>query len=195
MSHVEKVTDVPQCSQTPHLAQVDIGTIYSTAKSPADFSATVHSLTVGEKYKLLTSHKIPSKDHTFPTQHVGGCNRSFRPAWLSLHPWMAYSEEVDGVFYISCAIFCTDLSKGIFVNKPFRVWNKRSEKAKEHESSLYHQKCLELADTFKHNVEHPDASITSQVDARKAANIERNRSILKSLATAVLFCGKQCIAL
>ena len=190
-----KATDVPQPSKTPSLVQMDIGIIYSKATSPADFSAAVHSLTVAEKYELLTNHKIPHKDHAFPTQHVGGCNRSFKPAWLSLHPWMVYSEQVDGVFCIICAIFCTDLSKGSFVNKPFHAWNKKSEKAKEHENSLYHQKCMELADSFKYNVEHPDVSITSQVDARKAANIERNRSILKSLASAVLFCGKQCIAL
>ena len=38
-------------------------------------------------------------------------------------------------------------------------------------------------------------TITSQVDARKAENIQRNRTILKSLASAVLFCGRQCIAL
>ena len=94
-----------------------------------------------------------------------------------------------------CALFCTDLSRGIFVNKPFRVWNKRSEKAKEHESSLYHQRCMELAENFKRAVEHPEVTITSQVDARKAENIQHNRIILKSLASAVLFCGRQCIAL
>ena len=37
--------------------------------------------------------------------------------------------------------------------------------------------------------------ITSQVEASKAANIERSHSILKSLARGVLFCGRQCIAL
>jgi len=85
---------------------------------------------MGKKYKLRTNHKIPSKEHEFPTQTLGSCNQSFRPTWLSLHPWIVYSEEVDGVFCISSSIFCTDLSKGIFVNKLFHVWNKRSEKAK-----------------------------------------------------------------
>ena len=36
-SHMEKATDVPQCSQTPNVVQVDIGAIYFKAKSPADF--------------------------------------------------------------------------------------------------------------------------------------------------------------
>ena len=38
-------------------------------------------------------------------------------------------------------------------------------------------------------------TITSQTDAHKTANIEHDRSILKSLTSAVLFCGRQCIAL
>ena len=49
---------------------------------------------------------------------------------------------------------------------------------------------MELADNLKHTIEHPQMAITSQIDARKAANIERNCSILKSLASAVLFCGR-----
>jgi len=187
--------DVPHSSKTPGIVQLDIGTIHSNSKSPADFATTMHSLRVTEKYELLTNHKVPSKDYTFPTQHLGGCNRSFRLAWLLQHPWMVYSEQVDGTFCKFCAIFCTDLSKGYFVTTPFRKWNKIGEKANEHESSLYHQKSMELADNFKCTVEHPEMTITSQIDARKAANIERNRSILKSLARAVLYCGRQCIAL
>ena len=85
--------DVPQSS----LAQMDVGTIYSKTESPADFSTTMHSLTVVEKYGLLTNHKLPSKDHTFSTQYLGGCNHSFQPSWLSQHTWMVYSQQVDGV--------------------------------------------------------------------------------------------------
>lgn len=174
---------------------MDVGTVYAKSESPADFITAMQSLTMVEKYKLLTNHKVPRNDHIFPTQFLSGCNRSFRPAWLSQNPWMVYSEQVDGIFCIVCAIFCTDSSKGYFVNKPFRAWNKKGEKFKEHVNSLYHQKCMELAEDFKCTYEHPQMAITSQIETCKAANIERNRSILKSLARAVLFCGKQCIAL
>ena len=51
---------------------------------------------------------------------------------------MVYSEQVDGTFCVACAIFCADTSKGKFVIEPFRVWNKKSEKVKEHEHCLYH---------------------------------------------------------
>jgi len=44
-------------------------------------------------------------------------------------------------------------------------------------------------------VEQPHTTITAQVDARKAANVKRNHAVLKLIASAVLYCGRQCIAL
>ena len=120
----------------------DIGEIFINTESPAKFTEAVHSLTAAQKYSLLTKHKMPHKNQIFPTKYIGGCNRSFRYVWLEEHPWMAYSEQVDGVFCIPCAIFCADSSKGYFVSKQFSIWNKKSEKTKEHTHSLYHQKKL-----------------------------------------------------
>lgn len=108
---------------------------------------------------------------------------------------MVYSEQVDGVFCIACAICCARPSLGKFVTDPFRVWNKKSEKLKEHERCRYHQNALEQADHLKQSIEHPHTTIIAQVDARKAANIKHNKEVLKSIASAVLFCGRQCIAL
>ena len=155
----------------------------------------MQTLTAAQKYNLLKYHKEPHKDYVFPTQYLGGCNRSFRHVWLTEHPWMVYSEQVDGVFCIACAIFCANPLMGKFVTEPFRVWNKKSEKVKEHERCMYHQNALEQADNLTRSVEHPHTTIIAQVDARKAANIKRNRAVLKSIASAVLFCGRQCIAL
>ena len=106
---------------------LNIGEIYSKAKTPAEFNATMQSLTAAQKYKLMTKHKVPHKNHIFPTQYLGSCNRSFRLNWLSENSWMVYSEKVDGAFCIVCALFCSDPSKGYLVSKPFRIWNKKSE--------------------------------------------------------------------
>lgn len=106
---------------------------------------------------------------------------------------MVYSEQVDGVFCIACAIFCANPLMGKFVTEPFRVWNKKSEKVKEHERCMYHQNTLEQADHLTRSVEHLHTTIIAQVDARKAANVKRNRAVLKSIASAVLFRGRQCI--
>ena len=172
---------------------VDIGDVFLQAKSTREFCNAMQEITMAQKYNLLKNHKVPPKDHVFPTQYLGGCNHSFRHVWLSEHPWMVYSEQVDGAFCVACAIFCADPSKGKLVTEPFRVWNKKSEKVKEHERCLYHQNSLEQADHLKQTVEHPHTSIVAHVDANKAANIKRNRAVLKSIARA--FCGRQCIAL
>ena len=108
---------------------------------------------------------------------------------------MVYSEEVDGALCIAYAIFSAHLSRGKFVAQHFRAWHKKSEKAKEHERCLYHQSAMEQADRLVQTVECPQTSIVAQVDACKAANVECNRKVLKSIASAVLFCGRQCIFL
>ena len=108
---------------------------------------------------------------------------------------MVYSELVDGAFCIAFTIFSAHPSRGKFVPQPFHVWNKKNEKVKEHERCWYHQSVMEQAGQLRCTVEQPHTRIAAQVDASKAANVQRNRAMLKSIARAVLFCGRQCIAL
>lgn len=108
---------------------------------------------------------------------------------------MVYSELVDRVFCIVCAVFCADPSKDKFVIHPFRLWHKKGKKVKVHEHCSYHQRALDQADLLKQTVEKPHTTIAAKVDARKVANVECNRAVLKSIASAVLYCGRQCIAL
>ena len=51
---------------------------------------------------------------------------------------MVYSGRVDSAFCIACAIFSAHPSLGKFVTEPFWVWNKKSEKVKEHKHCMYH---------------------------------------------------------
>ena len=112
---MSNTTDLPQSGKEKSCSVQslsDVGEIYTKVKSPADFNTAMQSLAPAQKYELLTKHKVPHKDHVFPTQYLGGCNHSFPLTWLYEHPWMIYSEKVDGIFCIVCAIFCTDSSKG-----------------------------------------------------------------------------------
>ncbi len=99
----------------------DIGDIFVRAKSSVDFCSAVGGLTITQKYELLKNHRKPGTNHVFPTQYLGGCNRSFRQVWLTEHPWMVYSELVDGAFCVACAIFSANPSRGKLVTQPFRV--------------------------------------------------------------------------
>lgn len=80
---------------------------------------------------------------------------------------MAYSELLDGAFCITSALFCASpATKGQFVTKSFQAWNKKSEKCKEHEHSVYQQEAMEQANNFVHSVEHPEATVVTRVDAK-----------------------------
>ena len=135
---------------------------------------------------------LPLAGKAFP---IGGCNRSFSEVWLSHHFWMAYSENVDSVFCVTCCIFSANSSRGRFVSQPFHAWNKKSERVKEHQRCNYHQSAMEMAGHLKHSVEHPNTIITPRIDAHRGANIKRNCEVLKSIARAVLYCHRQCITL
>ncbi|KAL5491472.1 hypothetical protein EMCRGX_G016767 [Ephydatia muelleri] len=81
------------------------------------------------------------------------------------------------------------------VTKPFQTWQKKSAQFANHEKTSYHQCSLQLAEQLVHSVQHPETNLLALFSSRRADNIARNRGILKSVASAVLFCAKQCIAL
>ena len=140
----------------------DIGKLFFKAKSHVDFCNSMQAQGAAEKYNLPTNHRKPRADQVLPPTCIGGRKQAFRPVWLSEHPWMVYSEQVDGVFCIACGIFVAKVSKGKFVCKPFRDWNKKGEKAKEHEQCLYHHQAIEQADDFERTLENPDTTITAR---------------------------------
>ena len=53
-----------------------------------------------------------------------------------------------------------------------------------------HQCSLQLAEQLVHFVEYPETNLPALFSSRRA-----DRGILKSVASTVLFCAKQCIAL
>ena len=137
---------------------------------------------------LLKQHRRLGPHHTYPSRLCGKFHRSFQLTWLDEYPWMVYSEQLDGVNCISCVLFCKSRkTKGKFVNTPFTVWHKRAEKCRDHENSKYHQEALILADKFVMSIEKPASNVSTIVDVRKAANVEHNRSVVKSVAEALFF--------
>ena len=71
----------------------------------------------------------------------------------------------------------------------------KSNKVREDKHSTRRQKVMEQAYNLKQAVEHPHTTISAQIDSSKATNIEWKHDVLKTIAQAVLFCGRQCIAL
>ena len=76
-----------------------------------------------------------------------------------------------------------------------RNGTRRREQCKRHELTKYHQTSLSYAADLIQKIEKPEVTLPNQIDQRRAANIERNCNNLKSIFRAVLFCGRQGIAL
>ena len=81
------------------------------------------------------------------------------------------------------------------MNSAFNQLQKQSERFKDHELCTYHQESLQLADAFVQTIEQPQRNLPVMMDRRRQENIESNRNILESVVQALVFCGKQEIAL
>ena len=68
-------------------------------------------------------------------------------------------------------------------------------KFSSHNSTKYHLLALSRVDALKSAIEKPGSAIGSLIRQTSSAEIVKNLFIIKSLTEAVLFCGKQCIAL
>ena len=46
-----------------------------------------YSMTNNHKYELLRHHQIPRENLSFPKQHLGDANQSFKLQWIEEHGW------------------------------------------------------------------------------------------------------------
>ncbi|KAL5460139.1 hypothetical protein EMCRGX_G033566 [Ephydatia muelleri] len=66
---------------------------------------------------------------------------------------------------------------------------RENQKCKTHQQAHDHQEAMQLADDFSMSVEKPElTTVTVLIDKTRVANIERNRTILKAVAEAILLC-------
>ena len=59
----------------------------------------------------------------------------------------------------------------------------------------YHHNAMITTESFLNSVENPEQNVNNRIDDEKRKNIIRNRHIIICISEAILFCGRQCIAL
>ena len=123
---------------------------------------------------------------------MNGCNRSFQRSWQQCYPWLVYSKECDGGFYLPCVLFAIRESLGTLVTTPFNRWTKVSKVCGEHEKHRYHIDAMVAYNNFLTTSQNPQKNIQVQIESERGRTIKRNREIVKSVAKCVHFCGKQC---
>ena len=98
----------------------NLGYIIKPLMCCEEVSCSVSSLSVGQKYKLLTDHYKASIDVPFPRVFHWICNRSFqhKHGWKSI--CMVSLQALDGGFCKFCILFARHRIKlSVIVNKPF----------------------------------------------------------------------------
>jgi len=158
----------------------DIGYCVDGMKSPHELEQVVQAMSDGQKYYLLRHHSQPSQSYKFPTQYLGGANRSFKLRWIEeCGWWLVYSCKIDGAFCICCALFAKDRKTfASMVNAPFRKWHHKSEVITAHANKSSHIAAFRAAADFINSIENPEATIFAMVDKRRAENIAENRKNL-----------------
>ncbi|XP_063749493.1 52 kDa repressor of the inhibitor of the protein kinase-like [Eleginops maclovinus] len=196
-----RVRQAAECevAQPSSVLDSDLGFFIDATKSIEEIAQAVCQMSDGQKYNLVKNHVRPSKHFIFPTPFIGGCNRAFRYDWFEEHGWwLVYSMKLDGAFCICCALFlnATERKQSTsLINAPFSKWHKKTKIIGSHQSKANHLVAFERAKLFRQSHENPNTRISVRMDSAKETNIKENRHILKCVAEAVLYCGRQCIAL
>ena len=100
------------------------------------------------------------------------------------------------VFCHYCTLFAKNVHLlRVLVGTPFKQWVKVNRFLESHGTSKYHLVATEDAMKFKRSIEQPEITVDVQLNEEKHRRIKENRHIVKCTAEAVLYCGRQCIAL
>lgn len=144
----------------------------------------------------MTSHFVPPANYTFPSVYMNGCKREFKSSWLKKYNWLVYSPSLDGVLCLHCALFSDHRKqKGALVNRPFNKWTKISSELADHAKNTYHSRAMSASKLFVDTINKPELTLPDRFDTTRRQRRVENRHILKMIMKAILFCGKQCIAL
>ena len=168
--------------------------------SVAEIIQTISKLSQEEKYGLIKNHRKPGDLFVFPTTHQANYNRSFHPKWLDKHPRMVYSEVLDGAvcIFVPCfprpPVTPTKVSLSIAPLLPETRDQRNAVTSAVTIRSLTTTRTLcklprNLSIDMKNQPNLWPLFMTSRLPALSETEIK------KSILQAIIYCGRQCIAL
>lgn len=178
-----------ECSSLPAMGPYDLGALRTSFSSGA--------LSDLDKYKVLKQYDQP-QGYRFPAVSEGGQLRRFQASWFVNYPWLAYSKSENGGYCACCMAFASSIRTGgkfgALVESPLTKFKKALETLASHEKTEYHKDSYAKMVAFLESTSKGQ-SVVSQLNTLHAAHIQKNRLVLKSIISAVEFCGRQGIAL
>ena len=122
--------------------------------------------------------------------------RTLQPKYFSSNVWLRYSVAADGVYCAQCHLFAGADSRGkTLVSNVLRDWSNISKIVVKHAQSQAHLSNCDAADNFVAIMKGDKKDILCNMSTQYNAVVEKNRKILVSITEAIIFCGKQNIAL
>ena len=174
----------------PVLGTCDVGSL--------KVSLNLCRLSDDDKYNILT-HLDRPQNFNFPAVREGQQLRRFKSSWFIKYNWFTYSRSENGGYCAYCLLFPSSTKRGgrfgALVEAPLQKFKKALEILAQHEETEYHKDSYCKTTGFLERMVHRCVSINAQLNTLHAAQMERNRAILKSIITCVEFCGRQGIPL
>ena len=178
--------------------EVEPATEYDIGKI-LESNVSLHDISRDMKYKILTLEVNPDVSCYPRRLYNSGSSRQFQPAWKKQHPWLHYSNHLDGIFCHASAFFAPDKvsgqTPGQFVTKPFRSWVNKTQKMNAHAVMAYHEVAMTKMHEFLTRYKYPDKSIDTLFDSGAKKRMVMNQKVIESLFSIVLLCGRQGLAL
>lgn len=148
--------------------------------------------------KLILTLPMISKGFLYPTTKRYGRNRSFQETWMKDFPFLAYSQQEDGVYCRPCWLFFHEgVGKGNheipgqLVTSCYSNWKNAREDFRKHANKEYHKTCAEFAKTFLEVSSGKRSDIMSLMDKQQAKEKKENRAAIIPIIKTILFCAEQ----
>ena len=158
----------------------------STSQVPSDIAQGLHQQPAQPVIK-------------FPTTEIGSKKRSFTSSWYAKYKWLEYSIIKDSAFCYPCRYFAqtSGRSSETFTKIGFCNWKHATGKdgiLVRHDNCNTHKQAMCSWCDFVKNVKC-GTSVAESLDSTRHQQILENRHYIKTLASVILFCGRQDIAL
>ncbi|XP_028967301.1 52 kDa repressor of the inhibitor of the protein kinase-like [Galendromus occidentalis] len=157
-----------------------------------------HSLTDEERFEALTHCWEPDKEYAFPKTIESNRSRAFQYHYLSLWPWLAYSEMFGGGgFCKHCVLFAKTESsshgglrkRGVLITQPLNRFKKAVDILKNHALSEYHRRASESANDFlEWHGDRVNLDIRNRLVKAREEQVVKNRQRLIPIVKTILLC-------
>ena len=125
---------------------------------------------------------------------MNGCTRFFSIHWTKpgCRPWLVFSEVMDGVFCLPCALFANiEKSWHLSSDSIKKKWTKLGDTCRDHEALSYHIDALVAFANFKTTMSRPKPAVNTQRGQSRTAAIEINISVINYVAKVIHLWGTE----